>query len=64
MATSFNKTYSVTVTFTKDDYHNPDLTDADIQAVQLRNQIKKAIDAAARRSEGVYNTQPGTVTET
>lgn len=63
MATEFQKTYSITVTFTKDDYHNPDLTDEDIQAVELRNEIIKAIEHVCRRTKGVYNTQPGSVTE-
>lgn len=64
MATSFTKTYSVTVTFTKDEYFNPDLADTDVQCVELRNEIKKAINKVCRRSKGVYSCQPGIVAET
>ena len=63
MATSFTKTYSVTVTFTKNDYHSPDLTESDIQATELRDEIKAGIEKACRRTKGVYNAQPGTVSE-
>jgi hypothetical protein len=63
MATSFTKTYQVTVTFTKDST-SPDLADTDIQAVELRAEIKKRIEEVSRRSKGVYQTQPGTVSET
>ena len=64
MATSFTKIYSVTVTFTKDDYHSPDLTENDIQAEGLRTEIIKEIGQICKRSKGVYQSQPGTVTET
>jgi len=61
MATSFQKTYSVTVTFTRDD--GGALTDSDIQASELRTEIKKGIEAAARIQKGIYEAQPGTVSE-
>ena len=63
MAESFQKTYQVTVTFTKDDGHNRNLTEDDIQAVELRTEIQAAIDKVCRRTKGVYNSQPGTVSE-
>lgn len=62
MATSFTKTYSVTVTFTKG-APSADLTDADIQSVELRNEIQNRIAKAARISKGVYSAQPGSVSE-
>jgi hypothetical protein len=65
MATSFQKNYSVDVTFTKE---NPggtaSIVDTEIQCVQLRAEIIEAIDRVCRRTKGNYNTQPGTVTET
>jgi len=62
MATSFKKTYSVEVTFSRDD--GADLTDSDIQASELRTEIKKGIEAASRIQKGIYEAQPGTVSET
>jgi len=61
MATSFQKTYSVTVTFTRDD--GEALTDSDIQASELRAEIKKGIEQASRIQKGIYEAQPGTVSE-
>ena len=70
MATSFQKTYSVTVTFTKDDpvsgtdkMPSNVITDADLHSVELRNTIKEGIEKASRRSIGVYSAQPGVVGE-
>ena len=70
MATSFQKTYSVPVTFTKDDpvagtdkMPSNVITDADLHSVELRNAIKEGIEKASRRSIGVYSAQPGTVGE-
>jgi len=61
MATSFQKTYTVTVTFTKE---GETLTEDDVQAVELRDEIKKAIARVANRQKGVYQSIPGDVTET
>lgn len=70
MATEFSKTYSVTVTFTKD---NPPagtdqmpsnvITEDDVQSLELRAEIQEAIEKVSRRTKGVYNAQPGVVTE-
>lgn len=61
MATSFSKTYSVDVTFKRAD--GGAIADSDIQSVQLRNEIKKAVDSVCRRTKGIFNTQPGSVSE-
>ena len=61
MATSFKKTFQVVVTFTRDDGGN--ITETDINSVKMRKSIKKEIEEIARRGVGVYNAQPGTVTE-
>jgi len=61
MATSFTKTYSVTVTFSRDD--GEAITDSDIQSVELRAEIKKGIEAASRIQKGIFEAQPGTVSE-
>ena len=62
MATSFQKTYQLTVTFQSD--IGTDITDADLHSVQLRNEITKAIEEVSRRSVGVLSAQPGIVQET
>ena len=41
MATSFNKTYQVVVTFTRDD--GEDLADTDLNSVEMRNEIQQMI---------------------
>ena len=61
MATSFQKTYQVTVTFTRDD--GDDLADTDLNSVAMRTDIKKMIAEVSTRGMGLYNAQPGTVTE-
>ena len=61
MATSFNKTYSVTVTFKKND--GSAITDADINAAFLRTDIQKRIAEVATRSKGIFECQPGSVSE-
>jgi len=61
MATSFEKTYSVTVTFSKSDVSA--ITAADINSERLREEIAKGISQVSRRTMGIYNTHPGTVTE-
>lgn len=61
MATEFSKNYSLSVTFKKAD--GSELADTDIQSVELRAEIKKAIDQLCRRTKGLYNTQPGNVSE-
>jgi len=62
MATSFQKTYSIVVTFSRDD--GGAITDSDIQASELRTEIKKGIQAASRIQKGIFEAQPGTVSET
>lgn len=61
MATSITKTYSVTVTFTYDG--GEAITDADLNIVPLRADIKKGVEAACRIQKCDINAQPGTVTE-
>jgi len=61
MATSFTKVYSIEVTFSRDD--GGAITDADIQATELRNEIKKEISQVCSRTKGIYHTVPGTVSE-
>ena len=61
MATSFEKVYSVTVTFTSD--IGDTITDADLHSVQLREGIKAAIEQYSRRSVGMLSAQPGEVSE-
>ncbi len=58
MAKTFQKTYQVTVTFVCND------GDADINTNKMSEGIKKGIGEACRRSMGVTNCYPGTVTET
>ena len=57
MAKNFQKTYQVVVTFACND------DDTDINSTKMREGIKKGIDEACRRSMGVTNCYPGTVTE-
>jgi hypothetical protein len=61
MATSFQKTYQVTVTFTRDD--GGDIADTDLNSVAMRTDIKKIIAEVTTRGMGLYNAQPGTITE-
>ncbi len=62
MATSFNKTYTVVVKYSRDDVGA--ITDADMNVVVLRNQIIKAIGAAVNVSKGVNRSDiVGTVSE-
>ena len=70
MATSFQKTFSIVVTFTKnnpvagtDKMPSSTITEDDIQSLELRAAIKEGIEKASRITKGVYNTQPGTVSE-
>lgn len=60
--TTFSKTYSVTVTFSKKDENTIDADD--VQAAELRSEIQAGIERACRRTKGIYQSQPGTVTET
>ena len=59
--TSFRKSYSVSVEFSKSDVTNID--ENDIPSIELRAAIKEGIDKACRKTKGVYQTQPGTVNE-
>ena len=61
MATSFTKTYSVTVTYSNDD--GSAITDADLNVAVLRNEIKERIEKASRVGKGIINAQPGSVSE-
>jgi len=61
MATSFQKTYSVTVTISSD--LGKDITENDIQAEDLRKEIQKEIAQVCTRSKGVYSAHPGTISE-
>jgi len=62
MSTSFTKTYSVVVTFSRDD--GEDLADSDLQSEGLRDEIKKEIAQVCTRNKGIFQSQPGTVSET
>lgn len=62
MATSFQKTYSVTVTFKSDLAET--ITDSDVNPAALREKIIQRIEEACRISRGIINIQPGTVSET
>lgn len=62
MATSFSKTYSVTVDFSRDD--EAALTDADIQAAEMRAEIIIRIKEAVESSKGIYSSHiSGSVSE-
>ena len=52
MATSFAKTYTVKVNFTKND--GSEITDADLQAANLRALIIKLINNVTTISEGIF----------
>jgi len=58
---SFQKTYQVTVTFSKEG--TDAIADTDIQSVELREEIQKGIEKVCLKSKGIYNSYPGTVTE-
>ena len=63
MATSFQKTYSVVVKYSRDDVGT--IADDDMNVEVLRNQIIKAIGEAVNVSKGVNRSDiVGTVTET
>lgn len=61
MATTITKTYSVTVTFRYEDGRA--ITDADLNIVPLRADIRKGIEEASRIQKCDINAQPGTVSE-
>lgn len=61
MAKTITKTYAVVVTFRYDT--GEDITDADLNIVPLRADIKKGIEEACRIQKGNINAQPGTVSE-
>lgn len=62
MATSFTKTYSVTVTF-KYEGGGAIVDSEENNIVPLRAQIRKGIEEACRIQKGDINAQPGTVSE-
>ena len=63
MATTFSKNYAIDVTFRKSDVSA--ITDADINSVEMRNEIKQMIKEVCTRSCGIFEAQAdGDVTET
>ncbi len=62
MATSFNKTYTITVKYSRDD--GEALADTDLEATELRKHIKKAVGEVVPASRGILSAHiVGTVTE-
>lgn len=62
MATEFNKTYTVTVKYSRDDVAA--IADTDLNVTVLRNQVIKAIGAAVNVTKGVHRSDiVGTVSE-
>lgn len=62
MATSFNKTYSVTVKYSRSDEEA--ITDSDMNVVVLRAKIKKAVGAVVPIQQGILDAHiVGSVTE-
>ena len=62
MAQSFNKTYTITIKYQRDDLET--LTDADLEATELRSFIKKKIAGAVPASRGILSAHiVGTVSE-
>lgn len=62
MATEFEKTYSITVKYKRDDLAT--LTDADLEATELRTLIKKRVEEVVPASKGILSAHiVGTVTE-
>ena len=63
MAVSFNKTYSVTVKYTKLDGET--IADTDANVVIFRAKIKRAVGDVVPAQQGAFNAQiVGTVSET
>lgn len=62
MATSFQKTYTVVVKYSRDDVAA--ITDADLNVVELRNLVIKAIGQAVNVTKGVHRSDiVGSVSE-
>jgi len=62
MATSFNKTYTVTVKYQRDDLAT--LTDADLRATELRKIIKARVEGVVPASQGILSAHiVGSVSE-
>ena len=62
MATSFEKTYTIVIKYQRDDVET--LTDADLEATELRASIKKKIASAVPASRGILSAHiVGSVTE-
>ena len=62
MATSFNKTYSITVKYQRDDLET--LSDTDLLATELRSLIKKNIGQVVPASKGILSAHiSGSVSE-
>ena len=53
MAQNFNKTYTITVKYQRDDLAT--LTDADLEAEQLRTVIKKRVEEVVPASRGILS---------
>lgn len=63
MATSFNKTYTLVVKYSRDD--SATLADTDLIATELRKEIKKAVGEVVPISKGILSAHiVDTVTET
>ncbi len=63
MATTFSKTYSVTVDFSRDDEET--ITESDLQSVEMRAEIQARILSAVQSSKGIYSSHiDGSVSET
>lgn len=62
MATSFNKTYTLTVKYSRDD--GKALADTDLEATELRKHVKKAVGEVVPVSRGILSAHiVGTVSE-
>lgn len=61
MANSFEKTYSVTVTYKLDG--GGEIADDDLNPSILREQIIKRIGEACKISKGILHSRPSTVSE-
>ena len=62
MAQSFNKTYTITIKYQRDDLAT--LTDADLEATELRTLIKKRVEGVVPASRGILSAHiVGSVSE-
>lgn len=62
MSTEFNKTYTLVVKYKRDDLAT--LTDADLEATELRTLIKKRVEGVVPASRGILSVHiVGEVTE-